>query len=450
MKIVFVVPASDFRRAWYYRVGNKIYGQPDLITGPLILGGILKNAGHQVEVYQELYQDYDYAAMSDADIVGIYTMTSNTQRAYLLADQFRHMGKRVIIGGMHATVMPGEALAHCDQVVRGEAENVIIDLIEGRITDKIVDAPPVADLDQVPFPDYSVSKTPCKVANLLTSRGCPYSCSFCTTSRMFHPYRRRSADNVIKELRLYKDLGFEYVNFEDDNFTADKNRAKEILRRMIREKLVFKETFFFGRTDLAKDEELLGLLRDAHLRRVLIGIESLNQQTLDSINKHQHIEDIIKCAGILSKYKIKMIASLVLGIDNDSVEDIRKAVDFCREIDAYQLQPAILTPFPGTPLFEQYLREGRILTKDWQNFDMMHVTFRPSKMSPWQLQEEFFRALQKFYTFGSALRTFKLFGIDAGLRRVGLWRVVRLGTFLMKGMSHMTNGNYFNRLRESS
>lgn len=104
--------------------------------------------------------------------------------------------------------------------------------------------------------------------------------TFCTTSRMFAPYRKRSVDNVIEEIRMYKNMGFKYMNFEDDNFTADKERAKEICRRMIDEGLVFKETFFFGRTDLADDEELLGLLRDAHLTRVLIGIESLNQKRL--------------------------------------------------------------------------------------------------------------------------------------------------------------------------
>ena len=127
--------------------------------------------------------------------------------------------------------------------------------------------------------------TPVKAANVLSTRGCPFRCTFCTTSRMFAPYRQRSVENVIAELRMYKQMGFKYMNFEDDNFTADKERAKEICRQMIKEGLVFKETFFFGRTDLAKDEELLTLLKQAHLTRVLIGIESLKQEALDSINK---------------------------------------------------------------------------------------------------------------------------------------------------------------------
>lgn len=133
-----------------------------------------------------------------------------------------------------------------------------------------------------------------------------------------------------------------------------KKRAKEICRRMINENLVFKETFFFGRTDMANDEEMLNLLEKAHLTRVLIGIESLNQESLDIINKHQSIEDIKKCAEALSRHKIRLIASIVLGIDTDTREDIRRSVNFAKEINAYQLQPAILTPFPGTDVYEQY------------------------------------------------------------------------------------------------
>jgi radical SAM superfamily enzyme YgiQ (UPF0313 family) len=358
MKIVFITPASDLRRNPLYRLGNLLYGHPNSITGPLILGHILKNAGHEVEVYEELYKNVDLKVCDDADVVGLYTMTSNAPRAYLLADELRAKGKRVLIGGMHASAMPDEALRHADQVVTGEAETIIVDIVEGRLTDPLIHAPCITDLDSVPFPDYSILKTRCDVANVMTTRGCPFRCSFCTTSRMFSPYRERSIDSVISELRYYKSLGFKYMNFEDDNFTANKERTKAILRRMINEGLTFRETFFFGRTDLATDEEMLTLLEKAHLTRVLVGIESLNQESLDTINKHQKISDIERCAKALSRHKIRLIASLVLGIDTDGPEDIRRGVAFAKKINAYQLQPAVLTPFPGTPVYEQYCREG--------------------------------------------------------------------------------------------
>lgn len=448
VKVVFITPASDIRRNPVYRLGNILYGHMNSITGPLILGHILKDAGHTVEVYEELYKDIDFRVCDDADVVSIYTITSNAPRAYQIADRLRRSGRHVIIGGMHATVMPEEAAAHADQVVVGEGEAVIKDIVEGRITNRIVHAPYLKDLDEAPFPDYSLLKTPCQVANVMSTRGCPFCCSFCTTSRMFSPYRERSVDSVIAELRYYKDIGFKYMNFEDDNFTANRERTKTILRRMISEGLVFRETFFFGRTDLAKDEEMMSLLEQAHLTRVLVGIESLNQESLDTINKHQKISDIENCAAALSKHKIRLIASLVLGIDTDGPEDIRRGVEFARRIGAYQLQPAVLTPFPGTPVYAQYVKENRIIQSDWQYYDMMNVNFLPEKMSPWQLQKEFFRAAKKFYTFGDSFKIGKRFGTNFGLRRMGFALVVRIALIGLFFISRLGHKNPFYRLRQ--
>jgi radical SAM superfamily enzyme YgiQ (UPF0313 family) len=451
MKVIFVVPAADIRRNALYRLGNKIYGHSNSIVGPLILGRILKNAGHDVEVYEEMYVDLDFNKFGDADLIMIYTMTSSSTRAYHIADYFRNKKhKKVILGGIHASSMPEEALQHADQVIVGEAEGVIVDVVNGKIKNDIVYSKCVEDLDKIPFPDYNLLKTPCSAANVMTSRGCPFSCSFCTTSRMFHPYRKRSPDNVIEELKMYKSQGFKYVNFEDDNFTADKNRAKEILRKMIANKLVFRETFFFGRTDMAKDKELLQLLHDAHLSRVLIGIESLNQKSLDSINKKQKISDIRECGEILAKYKIRLIASLVLGLDDDSKEDMERGEEFCEKINAYQFQPAILTPFPKTPVYEQYKSENRMLDNDWQYYDMMVVNFKPKYMSPYELQSEFFKVAKLFYTFKSSFNILKIFGISAWVRRIGLWIAVKFGELFFKKKSNTEDGNIYNKLKELS
>lgn len=447
MKVVFITPASDIRRNPVYRLGNRFYGHSNAITGPLILGHILKQAGHDVEVYEELFKNVSLRVCDDADVVCLYTMTSNAPRAYLLGDTLRGRGKRVLIGGIHASALPQEAKPHADQVIVGEGEKVILDVVEGRRGEPVVQGECLQNLDEAPFPDYSILKTPCEVANVLTTRGCPFRCSFCTTSRMFSPYRERSVESVIEELRYYKKLGFRYMNFEDDNFTANKERTKEILRRMIAENLIFKETFFFGRTDLAQDEEMLTLLEKAHLSRVLVGIESLNQASLDAVDKHQKIADIEACAKALAKHRIRLIASLVLGIDTDGVEDIRRGVEFTRSIDAYQLQPAVLTPFPGTPVYEGYLKENRMINSDWQYYDMMNVTFLPKKMTAWELQKEFYRATKNFYTFGSSFRIAHIFGANAGLRRLGLFAVVRLGLLGVFVYSRIPNGNAYYRLR---
>jgi radical SAM superfamily enzyme YgiQ (UPF0313 family) len=254
-------------------------------------------------------------------------------------------------------------------------------------------------------------------------------------------------DSVIEELKYYKKLGFKYMNFEDDNFTADKERTKAICRRMIAEGLTFKETFFFGRTDLAKDEEMLNLLEQAHFTRTLVGIESLNQDSLDIINKHQQISDIENCAVVLSHHKIRLIASLVLGIDTDGSEDIRRGISFAKKINAYQLQPAVLTPFPGTAVYEQYEAQHRMITKDWSLFDMLNVTFIPEKMSPWELQEEFYSALKHFYTFRSSFKIMKLFGMNYGLRRLGLWLVLKFELILINFVASFVKDSYLYKLK---
>ena len=448
MKVVFITPADDIRRSLTYRVGTFLYVRPNAITGPLILGRILKDAGHQVEVYEELSSRVDYAKFQDADVFCIYTMTPNAPRAYFLADQVHQKtSARVLIGGMHASVMPEEAAEHADQVVVGEAEAVILDVVEGRLTDKIVYADCIDDLDSIPLPDYSLLKTPCAEANVLTTRGCPFCCAFCTTSRMYHPFRKRSIESVMEELRYYKSLGFKYMNFEDDNFTADKERAKEICRQMIKEGLVFKGTFFFGRTDMAKDSELMELFEQAHLSCVLVGIESLNQESLDSIHKQQNVADIITFGKASVKHRIALIASIVLGIDTDSAADIQRSVEFAKSINAYTLQPAILTPYPGTETYEQYEREGRIITRDWSLYDMMNVTFIPKKMTPWELQEQFFIASKRFYSFFSSFKIFKAFGAGSGWRRLGLWLFVRLAIIGKRASARFQKDSYMYQLK---
>lgn len=451
MKIVFITPTTGLRRFPVYRSAGRIYGQSNSITGPLILGGILKRAGHEVEVYEELNGKADIKKlMKDTDVFCFSIMTSNAPRAYELADLIHEKSNaRVLMGGMHASYMTDEVAQHADQVITGEGEKVILDVVEGRITDKIVPGIPMTNLDEAPYPDYSILKTPCEAANVLTTRGCPYRCTFCTTSRMFAPYRQRSIDNVIEEIRMYKNMGFKYMNFEDDNFTADKERAKEICRRMIAEGLTFKETFFFGRTDMANDEELLQLLHDAHLTRVLIGIESLNQDALNSINKGQNIEDIRRAGHACAEHGIRVIASIVLGLDDDKKEDIKRSVDFAKSINAYQLQPAILTPYPGTPVYQQMEKEGRLLKETgWNAYDMMNVVFQPKNMSPWGLQSTFYEMVKYFYDFKSAKKIGEIFGEEYGKRRRGLAVFARLGSWAATAASHF-KGTLYGKIRHA-
>lgn len=369
MKIVFIVPASDLRRIPLYRLGGKIYGQSNSITGPLILGGILKKAGYQVEAYEELNARLPLKhLLKDTDIFCLSLMTSNAPRGYELADIIhKHSNARVIMGGMHPTWLPEEALQHADQVIVGEGEKVILDVVKGRLNTRIVQGISLTNVDEAPFPDYSILKTPCVAANVISTRGCPYRCTFCTTSRMFAPYRQRSVDNVI-----------------------------------------------------------------------------------DEIHKGQNIEDIRKAGAACEKYKIRMIASIVLGLDEDTKKDMDRSVAFAKSIHAYQLQPAILTPFPGTPVYDQFCQDHRMITSDWSRFDMMNVTFLPKHMSPWELQETFYEASKYFYDFKSVKDIRQIFGAEYAFRRFGLAIMARLGVFGAHVASKVAKGSVYYDLRHYS
>ncbi|MBN1306380.1 MAG: radical SAM protein [Chitinispirillaceae bacterium] len=431
MKVAVVSPASDLHRTVLYRLGHLIYEPSNPITGPLILGKILADAGHSVDVYEELYRDLPMHKVLQADVIGISTMTSTAPRAYALADYFRSKGKRVIIGGFHASVMPDEAKKHCDQVIVGEAESVITAVIEGTLTNPVIRGEPMADIDSIPLPDFSLLRSPVKSANFITSRGCPNCCSFCTTSRMFHPYREMSPEKVVEAIGRFRAQGFSRVNIQDDNFTANKVRTKRICRMLIDRNLAFRETFFFGRIDVADDKELVDLLKRAGFRIILVGMESTNQKSLDAIDKKQSVGSVRENARRLTCLGMKLSASIILGLDDDTKEDVARTVDFCRSINAYSLQPPILTPYPGTRLFEKLRNEGRILTEAWEYYDMMHVIFRPRTMTPFELQQLFKWALRRFYSFGSIFRVLRTWGLADAVKRLGFALAVRFGSIDM-------------------
>jgi radical SAM superfamily enzyme YgiQ (UPF0313 family) len=168
------------------------------------------------------------------------------------------------------------------------------------------------------------------------------------------------------------------------------------------------------------------------------------------VHKHQKISDIERCAKALARHKIRLIASLVLGIDTDSKEDIQHGVDFARDIHAYQLQPAILTPFYGTETYQQYESEGRMLTKNWEVFDLTNVTFQPKNMTPWELQKQFLLAVRRFYTFFSSFPIMRLFGFKYALRRQVLALAIRWGTRFLRLEANVGKNTYLYALKHGT
>ena len=228
----------------------------------------------------------------------------------------------------------------------------------------------------------------------MTSWGCPFDCTFCSVTAMFgKKYRFRSAESVVAEI---KEKDPEKIFFYDDNMAANKKRLKRLLQMMIDEGVAVP----WGaqvRTDVVRDPELMELMRASKCDFVALGLESVNQATLDSFEKSQTVGDIEHAIKVLHEYGIRAHGMFVLGADHDTPDSVRDTVTFAKKnkIDTVMLN--ILTPLPGTQQFEELDREGRILERDWSFYDAQHVVFRPKQMTPLHLLQETIKANKRFY-----------------------------------------------------
>ena len=390
MKIVFIEP-----RACEANVYSKIH-MP--LLGPVYLGTILKNRGHEVEIYNENIQAPDYASLK-ADRIGISILTPTAQRGYEIAKRFPK--EKVLMGGVHASLLPDEALAYSGQVVVGEAEDVIADVVEGRRREPIVQGKPVEDLDALPNPDFSLIKgyrSSPLIMPISTSRGCPFDCSFCSVTKMFgREYRFRSADNIIKEM---KSRHTKQLFICDDNFAAQPKRTRVLLGLMVKNKI--RRWSCQVRCDAAKDKELVNLMARAGCSVVCVGFESVNPSTLASFHKRQTVEEIVTAIRSFHKKKIKIHGMFVLGGEDDNKNTVWETLKFAIKQKIDTLQMTILTPFPGTKVYEELEAQNRIFTKNWSLYDAQHIVFSPKLLSAQELQFNIVRAYVKFYSIHRA------------------------------------------------
>ncbi|UCD84872.1 MAG: radical SAM protein [Deltaproteobacteria bacterium] len=420
-KIVFVEPSSPD-----YHIFNR-YPLPRL--GTIILGTILQNNGYKVKVFIEDIKELDFAEIFSADLVCISTITSTAPRAYEVARQVKNYGIPVAMGGPHPSALPEDALGHCDFVLRGEAEQTILDFVhalasgkgyeevkglsfikEGEIYHNEI-PPFYHDLDTLPFPNFSLiqgyhkyknaKKLIPKITPVLTSRGCPNDCHFCSVTKMFgRKYRFRSNENVMEELRQLE-LG--YIFFYDDNFTASPKRTKELLRSMINERLC-PDWSAQVCIDIGRDRELLDLMKRSNCHNCYIGLESINPDTLKAFNKKQTLEGMKECLTQLKRRGIRVHGMFVFGSDEDSVDTIRQTVKFATKNRIDTIQFMILTPLPGTKFYYDLDSQGRLVSRDWSLYDAHHVVYEPKKMTFFDLQFETFKAMAKFYSWRQVLK----------------------------------------------
>jgi anaerobic magnesium-protoporphyrin IX monomethyl ester cyclase len=381
-----------------------------------MIGAALAAAGHDVRVYCQQLAPVDWDDVVRAELVGFSTTTSTAPAAYAMSDRLRARGIPVIIGGSHVTFMADEALRHADFVARGEGGDLLmLELIEALRGERELESvaglsfardggpvhneprPPCRNLDQLPVPDLSLiaGHERMRSTPIMTSLGCPFGCSFCSVTAMFgRRYRFRSAESVIAEL---EDKRPSHVFFYDDNFAADRARLKHLLRAMIARVLAIPWQAQV-RTDVARDLELLELMRLSGCETLALGLESVDQGTLDALHKSQSVGDIVAAIDAIHARGIRVHGMFVLGAESDDRDTMRRTIDFAisHRIDTVMLN--VLTPAPGTEWFAEMERAGRIFDKRWQLYDGQHVVITPMRMEPSELQAAVLEGYARFYS----------------------------------------------------
>ncbi len=395
-----------------------------------ILGKILKNLGHEVTIYCEDITPLNWQETDSADLIGISALTPTATRAYEIIQQLTHRRRThlpIVMGGPHVTFLPEEALQNgANFVVRGEGEKTMVELVQWledhsekpiekilglsyRIGNKILHNPPrlplsSEELDLLPFPDLSLIRgyKTNGINLVLTSRGCPFDCRFCSVTKMFgRKYRFRSVENVIGELEgLFYQFPHSEILFYDDNLTVNPKRAKKLLREMIARQLTFHWSAQV-RVEVGKDLELLELMKESGCEWLYLGLESVNPQTLKDFRKEQTVENIEENIEIIHRFGIRVLGMFIIGGETDDSLTAPKTITFAKRMDLDAIQLWLLTPLPGTEIYEELEKANRLLysgPEKWHLYDGNHVVFRPKKMSPLELQYSVFKAFPKFYS----------------------------------------------------
>ncbi len=398
--------------------------------GSILLATILKNHGYNTKVFIEDLVAPDWKQMEDADMICISAISATATRAFQIAEKFNKLGIPVALGGVHSTFLPDESLLYADYVIRGEGEETLVELLEHLKAGKPLDSikglsfkngnheivhNPARDLlknlNEAPMPDFSLvykwAET-AKVTPVATSRGCPFACRFCSVIPMFgREYRFKSIDRILEELRAAS-IQKNHVFFIDDNFAANKKRTKTLLQAIIDNNLKI-EWSAQVRTDVAKDTELLDLMNKAGCFAVYIGFESINPATLSLYNKGQGLEDIENSIRVVKKHSIRIHGMFVLGSDTDDIETIRNTATFAKKLDIDSIQFMILTPLPGTPVFDELKSSGRLIHTDWSKYDAHHTVFEPKLMTAFELHIETLKAMGRFYSWPAIFRNLSQF-----------------------------------------
>lgn len=398
-KLLLILPRSE-RGLWG---GVSKSGKAGFVRLSLPTIAALTPSHWHVEILDTRTTQINYD--KKADLVGITAHTAEIPNAYEIADGFRNKGTKVVMGGIHVSALPDEALNHANSVVVGEAEGVweglLRDVERGKLkklyrSDNLINmtgmnVPRMDLVDRSMFSSFN---------SLQATRGCPHRCEYCTVTAFFgNKYRMRPVDEVIKEIRAFDTKDFFFV---DDNITGKPKHAKELFREL----LPLKRTWGGQTTiNLGKDEELLSLYARSGGKYAFIGFETLSESNLKKMNKSWNTPDGYREAiKRIHRAGINIVGSFIFGLDEDDPSVFEKTYRFIMEnnIDAAQFH--ILTPFPGTELYNEMLGQGRITDTDWSKYHTGEVVFQPAGMTAEELQRGYWWIYHKTYEIKNMLK----------------------------------------------
>jgi radical SAM superfamily enzyme YgiQ (UPF0313 family) len=425
MKIALIIPRWPKDSFW-----DVIAFKFPLVSVSLLAG--LTPSRHEVRIIDESLTEI--TLNEEVDLVAITAITPLAPRGYEIADQFRKRGRRVVIGGIHASWLPEEAKEHADSVVVGEADEIWSKILEDA---EKGDLKPFyrqeerTDLSHLPIPRRDL--LPPKgylFQNLIqTTRGCPYDCEFCSVTALHgRSYRMRPVSEVERELQSLE-RSKAYIFFVDDNIVGNLSYAKELFTMLSQFRLRWVSQ---GPIHIAEDEELVKRMARAGCHGLFIGFESLREENLNLMGKRiNRVEAYERGIQKLHDAGIGVYASFVFGYDYDDVSVFDEFIEFAERnrIDGAFLP--VLTPFPGTRIHQRLKEEGRLLTEDWSKYDMATVVYRPKRMSVKELQEGFWKVNRSFYSIPSMLKRifnpvhFRRSLIIFGPMNLGLWPAVK-------------------------
>jgi anaerobic magnesium-protoporphyrin IX monomethyl ester cyclase len=424
MKICLISPP-------YNSAVKSVVGVSSPPLGLAYIASVLRQS-HEVKIIDSNILNYTIGDVEEElrsfnpDVVGITSVTPSIYEAYKVAETAKKVREdcKVVLGGPHATFMPRQTMEECeyiDIIVRGEGEETTSELIENiekgaplnevkgitfREKNKIIDTEPrpfIKNIDDIPFPSRDLLPMQLykfngvKYTTMLTSRGCPFKCSFCSSSRLFGGYwRGRSPENVLEEMKIvYEEYGIRNIEFMDDTFTLNQERAEKICDEIIKQGWDISWGASSRVDTLSK--KLVEKMKKAGCWIIFLGIESGSQKILDAIGKRITLEQVKKAVKILKDAGIQVLGSFIIGFVQDTKETIKETIKFAKSLNLNYAEFSILTPYPGTPIFDYAKKHGVLLTEDWSKYTAIEPIVKIEGVSEKEIKALFQKAYITFY-----------------------------------------------------